>query len=532
MNTIPFSWVTLSLHGLHDALFGPSSSDNPWIDHLRHIYDDADHLWGLLGFLVPLFTILSIALIVPLYSYTAASSSRTHSRFTQIAVSATLLFVAVYMYEEQWEADVVAVTSNQEAGGALQHGPGLTDLITGNEPRLKLLLEKCPILRRGPRPPIWFSNRHVQFIPWMIQNTLHTRPGIKFQRLEFVVTDCLDKATPNCTADDSMNDTITLDVFPPWNNTEFGRSAPVILFSPGLRCHSQDLPGNSILRAVYGKGFRSIVVNRRGHTPGRLLQAPRWNLFGDVDDLEQVYWHVKNNLVDPNTPLFLHGISSGSGLVVSALGAWDKRSKLHPHLASPTFVGAVLLSPGYDVSKVLQPNRFKWPYNPLLTSQVKDHFLEQNKQILVDFNATAYESALAATSLQELVDASAVFAGYPTSESYYAHTNPVNEMQWISTPIYVLNSNDDPCCDIQNLYETSQQPQHEGKSYADIVDTSDRGIVAVAKTGSHCPFLDGRFFPFLADPLGGGVMLNSWADQSITEFYVAALEVYNDRRLF
>ena len=87
---------------------------------------------------------------------------------------------------------------------------------------------------------------------------------------------------------------------------------------PGLRCHSMDMPGNSIIRRLYGEGFRSVVINRRGHTPTQPLRAPRWNLFGDVPDLEQTYWYIRTQLVALDTPMFVHGISSGTAVVVSA----------------------------------------------------------------------------------------------------------------------------------------------------------------------------------------------------------------------
>lgn len=55
------------------------------------------------------------------------------------------------------------------------------------------------------------------------------------------------------------------------------------------------------------------------------------------------------------------------------------------------------------------------------------------------------------------------------------------------------------------------------------------GLVAVTKSGSHCPFLDGMLFPFVRDPFGGGWMLKSWADEAGIDFYKAALQVYGDR---
>jgi len=518
---ISFATIAEALHALHDRIFGNGAHGNPWIDHLPHIYHDADHLHGLGEFIVGSILLpaaIAMYCLWPVLRYRVSKEEGKTPKTQHATIRRNLVISAIIIV-------LPAILMMDEP-----HHP---TLITGKDPRLQELLDECPLMKRGPQPPFWFRNRHVQLVPWMFQNFLHSWHGIPFQRFNFTVTDCIDKSTPNCIPDDSMNDTITLDVFPPFSSdnddTRFPRSAPVILFIPGLRCHSQDLPSNSILRAVYGKGFRSIVVNRRMHTPGTVLKAPRWNLFGDVDDLEQVYWHVKRHLIDDNTPMFLHGISSGTATVVSALSAWDKRALLQPDLPAPTFVGAVSLSPGYDISKVLRPERFKWPYNPLLTQLVKDHFLGQNERILRAFNSTAFDQAMSASSLQGVVDASAPFAGYPDAKSYYDHVNPVNEMQYISTPSFVLNAIDDPCCNIENLYESSVR--HNGTSYADIVGNSERGIIVVTKTGSHCPFLDGEsWWPFVHDPYSGGIMLNSWADQSIAEFYVAALKVYNDRR--
>lgn len=254
---------------------------------------------------------------------------------------------------------------------------GLADLIQGPDPRLHEILERVPLLRQGPKPPILFRNRHIQFIPWLIQNEIHRRQGIPYQRIQLHVSDCDNKSTLNTAADDddlgneyfgtcpvsqqTMNDTITLDVFPPFDDdgvepslAAFGKgfntSSPVINFSPGLRCHSQDLPGTMIVRKAYEKGFRSIVFHRRGHTVDQPLSSPRWNLFGDVDDLEQVYWHIKNTLLSPDTPIFLHGISSGTAVTVTALSKWDKRRQDEPHVPVPSFVASVSVTPGYDIS--------------------------------------------------------------------------------------------------------------------------------------------------------------------------------------
>lgn len=428
-------------------------------------------------------------------------------------------------------------------------GSGLFDLVHGTDPLMDQLISKIPNLLRGPRPPLLFSNRHLQFIPWLIQNEIHRVQSIPFQRIEFSVSACLDKSqgVENCIRSPVMNDTITLDVFPPFDDKEnqypeFHAGSPIIFFSPGLRCNSQDLPGTMIVRRAFGDGFRSVVVNRRGHTPDMKLQAPRWNLFGDVDDLEQVYWHVQEELAAPHTPFFLHGISSGTATVVSALAEWDRRIALHekeagdstkPNKIAPSFVGSVSVVPGYDISKVFRPERFKYPYNPLLVNSVKDHFVRQNEDVLRSYDSQAVDAALQATNLQDFLDAAAPFAGYPNATEYYKGENPVNGVTFITTPSLVLNSIDDPCCNIQNLYEESPYPQHSGKTYAHMVSESQRGLLAVSKTGTHCPFLDSSnyFLPaVMEDPYTGEWMLDTWGDRVSIEFYKAALEVFNERR--
>jgi len=486
----------------------------------------------------------------------------------------------------------VMSSSNSKIGG------GLKQLLKGTDPMLNEILKRVPSIEKGPSAPLLFGNRHLQFVPWLIQNEIHRREEIPFQRISIEVTGCEDKTSSRedgfpfldhntCVPSSRMNDIITIDVFPPFdddddnnitNNNEdsassssilsskFNRTSPIIFFMPGLRCYSQDMPGNMIIRRAYADGFRSIVVNRRGHTPGMKLKAPRWNLFGDVEDLEQIYWYVREELVGGSdegitTPFFLHGISSGTSVVVSALSKWDYQREHHHrddysyarrrngitsfvdnnnnnNTKIPSFVASVLITPGYDTSKVLLPKGFRFPYNDILTPMVKQSFVKQNEKILRDFNSDAVDATLRATTLQEFVDAAAPFAGYTNSSEYYRHTNPTNNLHYITTPTFVLNSIDDPCCDIGNLYEPSIR--HGNKTYAQIVEESQRVIVAVTKTGSHCPFLQGdspfSLLPsFIRDPLHTNkrrYMLNSWADEVSIDYYKAALEVYGDSPRF
>ena len=411
------------------------------------------------------------------------------------------------------------------------HKTGIDKIIIGTDPSMLAVLSMCPLINSGPHPPFFLNNRHMQFIPWMLQNEFH-RGSIPFETHNLTVHDCLVK-TLGCVPDPSFDEEISIDVFPPFSQLDFPSDAPIMIIAPGLRCHSQDLPGNTVLRVAYGAGIRSAVVNRRGHHPSpKILVAPRFSVFGDVDDLEQAYWHIRS-LAPASTPLFLHGISSGAAVVVRSISVWDKRRLESPSSSVPSFVASSLLSPGFDTSKVFLPSRFKWPYNPLMNDAVKKHFVLQNEAVLRRHNDSAVDKALGAKTMQEFLEATAPFTGFETAEMFYDKTNPVQDIEFITTPIYVINSVDDPCCDVKSIFEKSRfESKHRNETYAGVIGKTERGLLAIANTGSHCPFLDGGYTNmFVKDPLfAGSWFLNSWADQSLVEFYQAALKVYGDRR--
>jgi len=479
------------------------------------------------------FIILHIMCIVwfcrRIYTSCFKSSSKQVDDDTKLSTNKTQYIISIILLLISIELPVLLTTTNE----------GLADLIKGTDSKLNEILQRVPLIKIGPKPPLLLRNRHIQFIPWMIQNLLHQKGGgIPYQRIAVEVSDCINKdiecLNSNLHEHQAMNDTILLDIFPPFDDDSpyskgFNKASPVILFQPGLRCRSQDLPGNSIIRKAYEFGFRSIVVNRRGLI--QLLKVPRMNIFGDVDDLEQIYNYIKRELVSNDTPFFLYGISAGTSMTVTALSKWDRRRIDEPESNPPVIVASVDVVPGYDISTVLKRERFLWPYNDLLLQGVKDHFVLQNEEVLRKYNSDAVDKMLAASSLQEVVDEGVVFAGYTNTSSYYGSINPINKLEDITTPKLVLNSADDPCCNIQNLYEISPYDMHDGQTFADMIRGTKRGMVAVARSGSHAPFLCNRNNRWLVfDALTGGYMINSWSDQVAIEYFQAALEVYGDRR--
>jgi predicted alpha/beta-fold hydrolase len=244
------------------------------------------------------------------------------------------------------------------------------------------------------------------------------------------------------------------------------------------------------------------------------LQKPRWNLFGDSGDLEQIYNAIRERF--PNAPFFYVGISSGSKLPIEAVGKFDERRK-QGDMSAPSFVATSCLCPGYNLETCFMG--FKFPYKYICLSSVKSKFLHENEAVLRAYDVDSYEKAQASDDLQSLLSHAAPFAGYSCAEEYFAVENPVLFASQITTPTLIINSLDDPCTVPQNAFGT-MPGSRDGLTFADMVEKSPCGILLMSPSGSHCPFLDGQFWPFVRVPLAlGGLVIASWADSCILEFF-------------
>merc|ERR1712187_877501 len=162
---------------------------------------------------------------------------------------------------------------------------------------------------------------------------------------------------------------------------------------------------------------------------------------------------------------------------------------------------------------------FGSPYSKLCLSSTKSKFLLDNEVVLRKHDAEAYEKAVGAADLQSLLSHIAPFAGYDTAEKYFEQENPVLFAPLITTPTLIINSMDDPCTVAKNAF--GKMPgRTDGITFVDMVERSPCGMLLMSPSGSHCPFLDGMFFPFLRVPRAlGSVVIASWADLCILEFF-------------
>ena len=381
---------------------------------------------------------------------------------------------------------------------------------------LKRVFSRMATARRPPLPPFWAFGSHAQFFPWLIYNVVSELLGpLAFEVQHVRVRGLVDKSKPEGDANlRRVEDIVLVNYFPAVTGSDtlqLPLDSPAIFIDPGLTCTAQDVPGSSFLRLAVSRGFRVVVMERRGH--GRPLASPRFNLFGDSDDFEQVYDHVRKQL--PLAPFFWIGFSSGSKLVIEGLGKFDERRKRGG--AAPTFVAAACVCPGYNLETCFKG--FRFPYTRVCLSSVKSKFLARNAALLSGFNREVYQAAMSAPDLQSLLALVPKFAGYPSAESYFRAENPVLFAPQITTPCLIVNSADDPLTVVQNAFGTLPGSDG-GPTFVEMVEQSPCGMLLITPSGSHCPFLDGIWWPFATVPRGlGSLICSSWADRCILEFY-------------
>eukprot|EP00747_Dinoflagellata_sp_TGD_P057794 gnl/TRDRNA2_/TRDRNA2_150816_c0_seq1.p1 gnl/TRDRNA2_/TRDRNA2_150816_c0~~gnl/TRDRNA2_/TRDRNA2_150816_c0_seq1.p1 ORF type:complete len:477 (-),score=58.46 gnl/TRDRNA2_/TRDRNA2_150816_c0_seq1:188-1618(-) len=383
------------------------------------------------------------------------------------------------------------------------------------QPCVRQLLARCPSLLKGPQPPWWATGAMFQMGLYLgfYYFELYFGKPIPFKRFEVKLPTrpMVGKGCDDSTQESSEPlppEVCTVDICP--DLSELPASAPCVFLLPGMRGNSHDLPGLSQPRAVLAQGWRCVVMHRRGHTPGQGLTVPRWNLFGDAEDVERVVEAVRGQLgfVAPDAPIFLVGNSMGSALCFNTLRHYGPRSP---------FLCAFGTCPGYDVS--LEPHsclaRGSALLQLVLLPAVKQFFCRKNEEVLRKFNAAAYTACMNARDIQEFFAAHMPFTGYATAADYIEAANPVRNLESLKskdfvTPCILLNAKDDPICTENNVLE-------HGALLQRLVDESSDGGASVApmgivltSNGSHCPFFDGP-------------RLRCWSDVLMTELFKAAL---------
>ena len=225
------------------------------------------------------------------------------------------------------------------------------------------------------------------------------------------------------------------------------------------------------MRYAAKRGWRSCVLNRRGHSGMTLRVIPHFSIMGNVDDtvlmVDRIRLHFPNNFVG------LAGLSAGSGQVVSYIGREGDKAKVNV---------AASLCPAYDISTSFGHLQRKFPWlDRFLTRGIQEHFLKppRNQPALMSMPETV-EKAWKAKNLGEWMEYSAPLAGCNNLEHFYEENNPMQFFQGNRIPCLVLNALDDFLCLKENIrYDMKDQVMHY--------------VLKLTDHGSHIAYNEGSF---------------------------------------
>ena len=254
---------------------------------------------------------------------------------------------------------------------------------------------------------------------------------------------------------------------------KLSNDAPVLGILPSMTGSSRKEAGFMCYAA--NRGWRSCVLNRRGHSSMPLRSPPYFCILGNINDTVAMVEKMRQRY--PNNFIALAGQSAGSGQVVSYIGREGDRVLIN---------AAASLCPSWDLKRAFALLHVNHPFlDRLLTKGVKNHFLEkQRNQAALRPMPEALRKSREATFLHEFVETSAPLAGCNDLEMFYKENGPLNFIVGNTTPCLLLNASDDFVCFKENI------------NYECITNRAKNCVLLVTNEGGHLAYNEG--------PLGQG----------------------------
>lgn len=297
-------------------------------------------------------------------------------------------------------------------------------------------------------PTPWLYNTHVQLIFHGLRKNLRTQ-----RRLASTLYDHYDDLV--------MRDGGRTALL--WCGYNLAPSIPTIVVLHTIT-GSPDSMAELVHDLHVHTGWRIVLCLRRGHADLPLVTT-RLNILGCTDDLREQLSVIRARF--PESPLYGVGSSAGSGLLARYLGEEGEAAPFH---------AAFAYCPGYDTNVGF--DRALPFYSRMMGKKLVRQFITPNLELLKHLPTVAYLQL--ATDLGEFHRNLYELAGYDSYEAYDQASNPMYVFHAIRTPLMLLNSEDDPVCDISNL-----------EPWLPRIRQMPNVILVTTSEGSHCAHYEG-----------------------------------------
>jgi predicted alpha/beta-fold hydrolase len=311
-----------------------------------------------------------------------------------------------------------------------------------DNPHSRRIVAALPQLSRPYRPTPWLFNAHLQ----LVFLTRRQQPtGLAYDHI-----DRLTMADGGHTALYWLGHGLPADT-----------PTIVVLHTITGSPHSMQELVQDLHRA---SGWRVVLCLRRGHADLPLASA-RLNILGSTDDLREQLAAIQRQF--PHSPLHGVGSSAGTALLVRYLGEEGPAARLR---------SAFAYCPGYNTDVAFE--KASPFYSRLITKNLVRQFIAPHSARLGHL-ATA-DRLHKAANLADFHRHMYELAGFSSYAEYSERSNPMRVFTGITTPIMILNAEDDPVCRISNV-----EPYREAMAQMPNV------ILVITRRGSHCAHYEG-----------------------------------------
>merc|ERR1719419_215544 len=277
---------------------------------------------------------------------------------------------------------------------------------------MKQIIDRCPTLHEVYRPPIFCRWPWLNVMVTLIKERLWS-DKIPLQRQAILCPD---------------GGEISIDWADDPNSRNLPPDAPILAILHTITGSSKQNCG--FMSYASERGWRSCVLNRRGHSGMPLRVIPHFSIMGNVDDTVIMVNRIRQKF--PNNFIGLAGLSAGSGQVVSYIGREGSAVKAN---------AAASLCPAWDISKAFGRLKAKFPrLDSYITQSIIGLFLRNpSNQSALSEMPTEVAKAEKATNLEEFMAASAPLAGCRDLDHFYQENNPMQFYGGNKIPCLVLN---------------------------------------------------------------------------------------------
>lgn len=266
--------------------------------------------------------------------------------------------------------------------------------------------------------------------------------------------------------------TVSLDWYPPQDQTEEEHTRPIVIVMSGLGGSSYEYHIRCLVKHLGTKGFRAVVMNHRG-TSRTPLTSPRIYDASSTEDLDDIVRCLGTRY--PKAPLACVACSMGANVLTKYLGEQGENCQLRAGIAICCPFDLELTCRAMEADTFLNNKVFQ----PNLTATIKRYLNRHTDTILsgeVEYDWPAMRRARRMSEIDTVITAKT----YSLQDcwEYYKTASSAPYVDNIRTPYLAINSLDDPVTRVEGIP-------------VDKFKTNPFTLLALVKNGGHLGFFSG-----------------------------------------